>query len=323
MDFKSFLRSWERADFWTSTKIFCFKGTDFCPLFFSNLFGVLQDRQLLPYPKQKLLVEGGKNDFHAQLEQSILGNYSFYWLGNLSDFAQPAAGRSKNTKFLDYLFNYQGPHSISFFMSSDFKGPKLCDNSILIELDSEIGVDYLQQIFAIFSPKTAEKKLSLANRIFSGKSKINLDSACMLIKYFDLINIKAIDDFCGYLETIFGQQPALSSLSASFWAKNSKEFFRIWSEINKDYPEVFWVIFWSEQIWKAHHTICFLNQKNFIKAKQCSYGLPYSFINKDFKNFKLRDLRNLYEFLYDIDFAIKTGSKFYSLDLFYLNYFQR
>ncbi len=53
MDFKSFLQSCTKADFWILSKIFCFTGSDFCPLFFNNLFDLLRDRQLLPYPKQK------------------------------------------------------------------------------------------------------------------------------------------------------------------------------------------------------------------------------------------------------------------------------
>lgn len=314
MDFKSFLQSGTKADFWTSSKIFCFSGPDFCPLFLNTFFDVLQNNQILPYPKRKIMVEDIKNDFHAQLEQSILGNYNFYWLGNLSE-------HSKNTKFLNYVFNYNGPHIISFFISSDFKGLKLCRDSTLVMIDSEIGIDDAKSIIAFLSPKMSDKKVSLVNKVFSSKNKIGLDSICMLINYFELMNVNLMDELCGYLEPIFGQQPLLSNLATAFWTKNSKEFFRVWSEICKDYPDVFWVIFWSEQVWKAYNTIYFLNQKNFIKAKQCGYGLPYSFINKDFKNFKLEDLRNLYEFLYKIDFAIKTGSTFYSLDLFYLNYF--
>lgn len=316
ISFKNFLQSAVEEDFWKSSKIFCFKGSDFCSIFFSKLFEFLERNQKLPYSKRSLLAENLKNEYHSYLEQSILGNYSFYWLGNLSE-------QAKNTKLLNYLSNYDGLHIISFFIPNDFKNFKLPKNALQIEIDSNINIDEAKKIIALFSPKMPDKKIAMLSKIFNGRNDIDIDSVCMLVNYFELININALDSSFAYIAKIFGMQPVLSQLSNAFWTKNTKDFFYIWQKIESSYPEVFWVIFWSEQVWKAYHTILFLNQKNFVKAKQISYGLPFSFINKDFKNFRLVDLTYLYESLYDIDFAIKKGSEFYSLDLFYLNYFNK
>jgi hypothetical protein len=317
MKFKDFLQSVSQPDFWTSSKIYCFTGSEFCSLFFNKIFNFLEQNQKLPYPKKSLSSENLKNEYHSYLEQSILGNYNFYWLGNLSE-------QSKNTKLLNYLFNYQGCHTIAFFVPNDFKNLKLSDNAVQIEIDSNINISDVKAIVTLFNPKISDKKIALIDKIFGINSDIDIDSACMLINYFELINVNSsMDESCSYLCKIFGVQPVLSQLSNAFWTKNSKDFFKIWQKIEPNYPEVFWVIFWSEQIWKAYHTISFLNQKNFVKAKQMSYGLPFSFISRDFKNFKPASLVSLYENLYEIDFAIKNGSTFYSLDLFYLNHFNQ
>lgn len=316
INFKNFIQNATKEEFWKSSKIFCFKGSDFCSLFFNKLFDLLESGQKLPYSKKNLFSDNLKNDYHSYLEQSILGNYSFYWLGNLSE-------QSKNTKLLNYISNYNGLHAIAFFIPNDFKNLKLSQDVVQIEIDSNMHIDDAKKIIALFSPKVPDKKIAMLCKVFNGKNDIDIDSVCMLINYFDLININALDDSYSYISKIFGIQPVLSQLSNAFWAKSTKDFFSIWQKIESSYPEVFWVIFWSEQIWKAYHVILFLNQKNFVKAKQISYGLPFSFINKDFKNFKLTDLACLYENLYDIDFAIKKGSTFYSLDLFYLNYFNK
>jgi len=315
INFKNFLQSSSSEDFWKSSKIFCFKGSAFCSLFFNKLFDSLESSQKLPYSKKSLLSDNLKNDYHSYLEQSILGNYNFYWLGNLSE-------QSKNTKLLNYISNYDGLHTIAFFVPSDFKNFKLSTSAVQIEIDSSINIEDAKKIIALFSPKMPDKKIAMLGKVFYGRNDIDIDSVCMLINYFELININALDDSYSYISKIFGAQPILSQLSNAFWTKNTKDFFNIWQKIESSYPEVFWVIFWSEQVWKAYHTILFLNQKNFVKAKQISYGLPFSFINKDFKNFRLTDLARLYENLYDIDFAIKKGSSFYSLDLFYLSYFK-
>ncbi len=316
MSFKNFLQNAQGEDFWKSSKIFCFKGSDFCSVFFSELFEFLERDQKLPYSKKNLFAENLKNDYHSYLEQSILGNYNFYWLGNLSEHA-------KNTKLLNYISNYDGLHTISFFIPNDFKNFKCSTNAVQIEIDSNIDIEDAKKVITLFSPKMPDKKIAMLGKIFNGKNDIDIDSVCMLINYFELISINALDDSFAYIANIFGSQPVLSQLSNAFWTKNTKDFFNIWKKIESSYPEVFWVIFWSEQVWKAYNVILFLNQNSFVKAKQISYGLPFSFINKDFKNFKLADLLCLYENLYKIDFAIKKGSTFYSLDLFYLNYFNK
>lgn len=316
MNFKKFLQKATEEDFWTSAKIFCFKGSDFSTIFFSELFEFLERDRKLPYSKKNLFAENLKSEYHSYLEQSILGNYNFYWLGNLSEY-------TKNTKLLNYISNYEGLHVISFFIPNDFKNFKLSEHAVQIEIDSSIGIEDAKKVIALFSPKMPDKKIAMLSRVFSGKNDIDIDSVCMLINYFELISINALDDSFAYIANIFGSQPVLGQLSNAFWTKNIKAFFNIWKKIESLYPEVFWVIFWSEQVWKAYNVILFLNQNNFVKARQISYGLPFSFINKDFKNFKLADLFCLYENLYNIDFAIKKGSTFYSLDLFYLNYFNK
>jgi len=88
ISFKNFLQSAVEEDYWKSSKIFCFKGSDFCSIFFSKLFDFLECNQKLQYSKKSLLAENLKNEYHSYLEQSILGNYSFYWLGNLSEHAK-------------------------------------------------------------------------------------------------------------------------------------------------------------------------------------------------------------------------------------------
>lgn len=313
MDFKTFLKSALNKDFWSTSKCLCFNGTDFCPLFFNTLFNILDKNQTLPYLKKTLTTDVLKNEYQAELEQGILGLYNFYWLGDLSS-------HSKNTKLLSYVGSYQGPHFISFFISNDSK-IKMPKSATQINIDSKVGIEEFKPLISIFSTKLSDKKILLIDKIFADRGQIELDSACMLINYLELMNMNLANQAHDYLSNIFGVQPALSKISSAFWIKNEREFFKIWQEIGTMYPNVFWVIFWSEQIWKAYQTILFLNQKNFVKAKQASYGLPYSFINKDYNNFKLADLYRLYENLYEIDFAIKKGSTFYSLDLFYLNYF--
>jgi hypothetical protein len=120
---------------------------------------------------------------------------------------------------------------------------------------------------------------------------------------------------------ILGAAPSLSALTEAFFAKDAQRFFSLWSALEKEYPEIFWIIFWSDHVWRAYNVIQFLQEKNFVQAKRMSFRLPYSFINRDWQKNSPSELVQAYQNLYSIDFALKKGSSFTALDLFYVNYF--
>ena len=84
---------------------------------------------------------------------------------------------------------------------------------------------------------------------------------------------------------------------------------------------MFWIAFWTNKLFRAYYFIQFFKKKDFAQARSISYGLPFMFVKRDWQNFSLDQLSKYHDFLYTSDFKFKTGSTFYSLDLFYLNHF--
>jgi len=318
MDFKSFLSVAITKEFWNSRQKFCFQGSTYPVSFFSALFDHTAKLGVLPAPLQKISLESfDKKHYKALLEQTILGSRTFYWFGDIS-----SEGSDKITKeLIAYLLNYTGPNIVGFFISDDAKSGKSKD--LPISLETTIDLSGFHTLSVLFEFSFDTKKLDLIKKVFQLNGSLNIDTAYMLMHYIELVNNKLIDDFTPYILNLVGAQPTLTQLSEQFFAKNSQGFFSTWSKIESDYPPVFWVIFWSEQIWKAYHVIKFLNEKNFVGAKKMSYRLPYAFINRDWQKYTLPDLANAYDNLYSIDFALKRGSNFYSLDLFYSNHFAK
>jgi len=321
MDFKSFLSGATTKEFWLSKQKFCLQSSVYPVSFMSALFEHTEKLGVLPANLQKISLDSfDKKNYKSLLEQTILGSQTFYWFGDIS-----SEGSDKATKELTaYLLTYAGPNIVGFFISDDAKDAKSGKTKDQpITLENSIDLALFETLCNFFGFSFDKKKLDLIKKVFQLNGFLALDTAYMLMNYMELVNAKFIDEFTPYILNLMGTQPSLSQLSESFFAKNSQSFFSIWSKIENDYPPVFWVIFWSEQIWKAYHVIKFLHEKNFINAKKMSYRLPYAFINRDWQKYTLPDLASAYDNLYSIDFAIKRGSNFYSLDLFYSNHFMK
>ncbi|KKQ33513.1 MAG: hypothetical protein US49_C0001G0193 [candidate division TM6 bacterium GW2011_GWF2_37_49] len=312
MNFEDFLKRAIDRTFWESKKVFCFRGR-FCELlFFHFLWNKLVEIDALPFPKKSINADTLKNNFEQTLGQSVLGMSNFYWMGDLSD-------QGKKDKLIGYILKYSGPHHLAFFTSSEVGKSDLVE---FIDINQSISAREFDLLLQFLGSRLTSKKLSVARQFFDQQKELGPDVVCMLINYLELVSANMVDDLPDYLAPIIGAQPALNQLSNYFFNKQPKPFFALWSELESTYPEMFWVSFWADQVWRAFHVVGYMKNRDFIKAKQLSYGLPYAFINKQWSSFSPAYLHSLYQDLYKIDYAVKMGSSFHSLDLFYLGHFK-
>jgi hypothetical protein len=316
MDFDTFLTSAITAPFWRQHTTYCFVGAQYPLLWFSKLFDMVAQKNLIPYPYQRIFVDSiEKKSLDATLSQSILGNYSFFWLGNVSGERE-----NKNTQELvQTLCTYKGPHSIALFTT---KSPKdISSSGVVIMLPSELQAQQVIRICDIFFTAPDAPQKSLVKKLLNDRVVLDLETCSMLINYVELADTQQTASYGNFLSSIIGSNPSLNQLSEQFFAKNAKAFFTLWHKVRDTYPEVFWIIFWAEQMWKSYHVIGYLEDKNFVQAKRIGFRLPYSFMNRDWQKSTTKELAGAYQFLYHMDYALKTGSTFNALDLFYMNYF--
>ena len=311
--------------FWPNQNTLFFKGSNYPFLFINYLFKMLEEKKIIPSHFKNLIINStDKIQVSGSLQQSFLGAKTFYWLG---EYKFKKTDKTK-IKLIDFLLTYKGPNIAAIYINEDklpAKTLKLIKNNpdgSLIELKEQIDFNDFKSMLLFFEKSINEKKLKIALQIFKSTKMLPLDAAISLMNYLELISVKMADNFYNYISsTLIQDNPSLSNLAEYFFAKKPEQFFNLWSKIYQDYPEMFWVAFWSEQIWKAHYVVKYLKQKDFTAARSLSFRLPYSFINKDWKKAELPSLQLCYQFLYNYDFALKTGSTFCALDLFYLNYF--
>jgi hypothetical protein len=316
MNFQEFLTASLTPAFWRQYRSYCFVGTSYPLLWFSKLFAILKERDILPFPLQRINVESiEKKALDATLHQSILGNYSFFWFGSV---ASERENKNIQQRTVD-LCSYRGPHSVALFTTKQSKN--IAASTVVITIPNELNANDIATISDIFLTSSDAATKNFIKRNVQNRGNLEIESCCLLLNYIDLIGPTHLNGANDFLETVTGSTHSLSQLSEQFFAKNAPNFFQLWSKIHNQYPDIFWIFFWAEQTWRAHHVLRFLAEKNFVHAKKIGFRLPYAFMNRDWQKSSAKELANAYKFLYHLDYALKTGSTFCSLDLFYAKYF--
>lgn len=315
MDLKQFLSVAANSTFWQQRQTLCFTSNEYPAAFFGALFGHLQGSNLLVSGLQRVDIVGrDKREVYGLLSQSMLGAQSFFLLGNISDERESKAAAA----FKQYACSYQGPHSLAFFIATADLPPQ--SQATVVQLPAMLDQHEFILLARWLGHVDIERKAGIFEPLFYAR-KLLLNLCIALIDYVALGSLKHKDAFTAYLQALYVPEASLQQLAECFFAKREKDFFVLWNKVHQEYPPIFWVLFWTEQLWRGLHVAQFMQQKQFVLAKKMSFRLPYSFINKDWQRVQVNELVRGYEFLYQIDYAIKTGSTFCSQDLFFAHYF--
>jgi hypothetical protein len=191
--------------------------------------------------------------------------------------------------------------------------------SIAITIPAALDQKQLTCLIAIFGNDTV--LLKNVTRICKGRDGISLDHACILMHYARLLGANTDQFVHQWLDKILMPERSLFTLSTHFFAKKPKVFFELLGHIGGEYPEIFWVSYWSESLWRAHYYVALNQTKQFGEAKKMSNRLPFSFIQRDWKLHSPSALKKAHQQLYEIDFALKNGASEGMLDLFYSKFF--
>ncbi|MFH0898699.1 MAG: hypothetical protein V1855_03915 [bacterium] len=320
MNLGVFLKKAQEASFWKDKNVFCFQGDEYPFFFFYELVAFLQANNMVPFSIKKLSSSAFDCEQLKQLlSQSLLGQQSFYWLGNVDH----EKSKSKE-KVLEFLLQYQGPHSIAFFISDQVKINKT-QNVDCIEINQGVSYIEFKDLSEFFKKNISKEKFLLVKKLFLKIDTIPLHVASSFLGYLELINVRLVEELFDYLsDNMLGVEPSLFQLSEYFFSIKSKAFFKLWSDVHHKYSDMFWIAYWSEQFWRASHVITYLNNHEFAQAKKMSFRLPYGYIKQDWKQVNKEHLGSLFQDLYDIDFARKKGVSFSgAFDLMYCKHFLR
>jgi hypothetical protein len=318
MRFLEFFAQAKKKSFWQENRVICFQAESYPLLFCRMLFKFLKEQDVAcisPLQAEDRLT------LWKTLQQSFLGETSFYWLGSITEKIK-SKKRKNEPDIVEILSLYRGPHSVAFFLPTDYKlSVSAKKRMVVVDVSEKLSIVDARELFLFFNHTLSSTKSMRIADLMKRAGRVPLDICCMLTNYFVVTNLRHVDELERNLISMIDPELSLYDLSQAFFSKNSKKLFSLWASCHNDYTMPFWVAYWSEQIWRAYNVTNFLKQKNFPAAKRFSFRLPSSFIKTDWRKTSLSGLKHAYNMLYDIDFAFKKGSTFCSLDLFYSNYF--
>lgn len=293
--------------------VIAFQAEAYPAAFFAQMIALLKSKTVvasLDLEQQKL------GEIKAQLETSFLGSRMIYWVKNSHDL--DAAGKKA---WDGYVKTYTGPHCIAY--ASEKVSSKLTsEHAILVELPEYVDATLYSTLYSAFYP-LAPVDQSFVIKIFSISPKVSLDKACQLMAYQPLLGARSEAFFKEWLSKLIAPEKSLFTLSQYLFAKQPKMFLEQWKAIKNDFPDEFWTVYWSEQIWQATLFVTRARSQGIAEAKKAAYRLPFSFINKDWQKYSHESLVQSHQFLTKLDYNLKNSAGTHGLELWFQKFMSK
>lgn len=294
--------------------------------FFKLFLNYLKKQQKIEYTS---LYINSLSDWQAclpNLEMSFLGQKNYYWLHEL-------ALDTKNKQLVyKYLVNYQGPHTILFFINSDdylifnntldSKAQIAKTNLEVCDLSKQItNKEVLDLAHLIAGPNHLRVSNFIKKIQTQFKLQLDLEQVCILMQYALLVREPAELE-ATWLEQILNTDQSLFALSKHFLFRDSKLFYQAWSQLSTNYADQFWMMFFSEQIFRAYWFIVYQKAQDFRLAKQIGVRLPFEFMKSGWRYLDPKLLIQAHDFLYQVDYQLKNGGSELWLEAFFNKFFK-
>lgn len=269
-------------------------------LLFWSLFRRKYACRLLSFPSNS----GDFAHWSGELSQSFLGQSTVYW-GVLPGV------QAKNSKVrqqvIQFLKTYNGPHAVWVLVEEEAIGELSSCRRVLVP--ATIAGAKLFEIAELFG---MERSVAVLDNIalVPTRSTLLLDTAVQLLLHAGYVPIKQRDAAMVFLHRLLPQEISLVNLAELFFKKEWPAFFKEWSTVVDLYGDMFWISFWTEQLWRAYWVCWYMQRGQQTKARSMSYRLPLSFCTAGWRQASLLTLRQQYEHMAFLDTAIKQGSYF-------------
>ncbi len=217
---------------------------------------------------------------------------------------------------LSYLKKYTGPHTLIYstqvpFTSSE-QTHKFC------ELPQSLSAEEYKKLFTWVYGQ--ESSSVFARYLVEKHAPISVEEALSLMRYQIVIGKNTNSFFQSYLPYLIKGDETLFLLAQYFFSGDIKKFFAALTQLEQVYPLEFWVVFWLEQIWQALVFVDLAIRIGPIAAKAQVIRLPFSFLQQDWKKYKLKELIEAHNKLYQFDSAHKNGASELGLHFWYVDF---
>lgn len=297
-------------DYLIKNNIILFKFQTYCPLFVEKLHHYLKNIKF-EIESQNILtidIENIKlNELEIKLNNNFLGQKILYILKNM-----PILDNTKKNAVYNCIQKYNGQNIIFIFDENTNNS----NNFLIFNIPANLNEQLYNKYYNFFYPDYKINNLFI-KKLFKYNQTILLDLAINIMMYQSILSNKNNDFFENWLPKLINLEKSIFDLSHYFFDKQIKNFFELWLKYKIYYPIEFWISFWSDQIWQANIIVKIANKYGILKAQKLASRLPFSFINKNYANYKSLFLTKAHCELYKIDFNFKNDLGYNEIELWF------
>jgi hypothetical protein len=299
-DFFSLMSEMQSGTYSHDARIACLVGPT-PSYFFSQLHARMRIQSQLPVERIACDQEEMASIIN-KCATTFLGQTYIYWL-----YGSELLSEQDSSTLMSYLQTYQGPHILIIVAQNELL-QSAKKNMLQVAIPQTLTKKQLEKVAELLYPEAASS-LYTKLQTTSISSEYTLDTATLTLSYIRLIG-NSVDEFKkDWYPKLLPADNSLFTLSTHFFAQQKEQFFAMWSEVQHDYPDQFWIAFFSEQLFKAYGFIAHSRKNDHIGAKKMGYRLPYSFMRTDWKRYSLEQIAHMHHELYQLDYHIKQGGE--------------
>jgi hypothetical protein len=248
---------------------------------------------------------------------SFLGETYWYSLGDCTDVP-----KKKQDQWRVYASGYAGPHTLIFYAPALFVRD-VPNTWSVVDLPESVTIQEFERIaLAWYGVHDTVGIMSLIKVLYRTDQVISCEQLFIVPMYASVVG-KSLQDFvASYQRALVAVVPGLSLLSQHFFSKNKMAFYKEWAQQESLYQALFWITFWSEQLWRACAYIVSMQKNDRTSAYEISKNrLPYTFTKNGWRTIQSESLREAHAMLYTLDLLLKNGGDAASIELFYIRWF--
>ncbi len=189
-------------------------------------------------------------------------------------------------------------------------------STLSIQMNRDYGFRLFRDFFFELPATCSDEAL------YDLRPHLSLDDSLIFIEHGACVSRKGWDFFGQYSENLLSQTVQMRDLSELFWTKDAKKFFSAWSRVSLDYPEQFWISYWSNQFFMAYFFIERASAGTKVTPVGPEHALAPSFTWKmGWKKYSSQQIVILHNRLYEVDCELKNGSDETALEMFFSGHF--
>ena len=293
--------------------VIMFQSTAYPQNFFMHFFDRLRKESDVDI--KSIDIQSGDFEYKSQLAMSFLGMSCVYWISDTTSLKP-----KQKDDLMAYLSAYQGPHKILVYC--DAKTDSLSAPHVLVvQIKDKYFFEDAKKIWVSADIAQAQKIATFLVNLYKIKNSFTLDELCLLKNYQELIAHDAKSFYTSWVTRLVVPESSLFHLSQLLFEKKEEAFFSLWGAMKSLYSEMFWISFWSDQLYRSYFFIAYTHDEQFAAAKQMGFGLSFSFMKQSYKQYQLHELQSMHEALCAIDTALKNGGHSYLIDQLFMQFF--